>query len=65
MRELVFIRDRKNPNNNIKLENVFIGKTEQGVKTTGGVITPRRLRFLAESGNNSQVRFWDIKKDKQ
>lgn len=54
MRELIFIRDRKNSNNKLHFriadslwEELF-----------------HKIAFLAESGNDQQVRFWNIKEEK-
>lgn len=53
MRELIFIRDRKNSNNKLHFriddslwEELF-----------------SEMAFLAESGNDQQVRFWNVKED--
>lgn len=53
MRELIFIRDRKNSNNRLHFrladslwEDLF-----------------SEMAFLAESGNDQQVRFWNVKED--
>lgn len=51
MRELIFIRDRKNPKNKLcfRLEDSLWERLFQ------------KIAFLAESGNGSQVRFWNVK----
>ena len=54
MRELIFVRDRKNSNNKLHFriadslwEKLF-----------------HEMAFLAESGNDQQVRFWNVKEKK-
>lgn len=54
MRELIFIRDRKNSKNQLHFriadslwEELF-----------------HEIAFLAESGNDQQVRFWNTKEEK-
>lgn len=51
MRELIFIRDRKNPNNKVhfRLEDSLWERLFH------------EIAFLAESGDSSQVRFWNAK----
>lgn len=51
MRELIFVQDRKKPNNKLHFrladslwEELF-----------------HEIAFLAESGNDQQVRFWNVK----
>lgn len=53
MRELIFVRDRKNSNNKLHFriadslwEELF-----------------HKIAFLAESGNDQQVRFWNVKEE--
>ena len=53
MRELIFIRDRKNPKNKLHFrlddslwERLF-----------------NEIAFLAESGNINKVRFWKVKEE--
>lgn len=55
MRELIFVRDRKNPKNKLYFrladslwERLF-----------------HEIAFLAESGNDSQVRFWNVKEENE
>lgn len=51
MRELIFIRDRKNPKNKLhfRLEDSLWEELFH------------EIAFRAESGNDSQVRFWNVK----
>ena len=51
MRELIFIRDRKNPKNKIhfRLEDSLWEELFHAIA------------FLAESGNDQRVRFWNVK----
>lgn len=53
MRELVFIPDRKNPKNmlHFRLEDSL------------WVRLFCEIAFLAESGDSSQVRFWNVKEE--
>lgn len=53
MREIIFVRDRKNSNNKLHFrladslwEELF-----------------HAVAFLAESGNDQQVRFWNVKEE--
>lgn len=51
MKELIFIRDRKNPKNKLhfRLEDSLWERLFH------------EIAFLAESGDSSQVRFWNAK----
>lgn len=51
MRELIFIQDRKNPENKLhfRLEDSLWERLFH------------EISFLAESGKDSQVRFWNVK----
>ena len=51
MRELIFVRDRKKPKNKLhfRLEDSLWERLFN------------EIALLAESGNGSQVRFWDVK----
>ena len=53
MRELIFIQDRKNPENKLhfRLDDSLWEKLFN------------EIAFLAESGNSSQVRFWNVKEE--
>jgi len=54
MKELIFIQDRKNPENKLhfRIEDSLWEKLFH------------EIAFLAESGNGSQVRFWNVKEEK-
>lgn len=54
MRELIFIRDRKNPKNKLhfRLDDLLWQRLFE------------KIAFLAESGNDQQVRFWNVKEEK-
>lgn len=53
MKELIFIRDRKKPNSKLhfRLEDSLWERLFH------------EIAFLAESGNSSQVRFWNAKEE--
>lgn len=51
MRELIFIRDRKNPKNKLHF------RLEDSLRER----LFHEIAFLAESGNGSQARFWNVK----
>lgn len=54
MKELIFVQDRKNPKSRVhfRLADSFWEKLFH------------EIAFLAESGNNSRVRFWNTKEAK-
>ena len=53
MRELIFIQDRKNPENKLHFR----------IDDSLGEKLFHEIAFLAESGNSSRVRFWNVKEE--
>lgn len=53
MKELIFVQDRKNPKNKLHFR----------LADSLWEILFHEIAFLAESGNDSQVRFWNVKEE--